>query len=632
MFSRKKVVFLLFSLILILSIISIIPRFKSEQNNKTVSFAVDYNEVNSLAMENDVNFDIYWRQLHANGVNALAVAELTGEELLHFNPLNIEYGMAKKFKLDEIAEIPPLKAVFSLGNVKPELAKMVEDYLKLKINRVKIIEVGNVKYVVLPDTVASYYRDGLIPNFNLLTFCSDHNITVIYRPGYNHSISGSSMASALAYIFDRYKNVKMFLPSGSIIPGYPDLNPVISVLNAHSVAFAQVEFVKQVGEGKLMYSMVGNILPLHSLTRDEIISRRITPLQVKERYLRAIKERSIRVALLHPYGVYFGNRSGRFLEGLSEMKHSIENKGYTIGWPTPIKNRKSNLPGALALALAFFTSLTIYTSRCFGHEDNEVSLQNIFAIIFIVITIAALLLKIPAIAKVLGGFTGALIATSAALIALDSSDNRCLGAIKGLIILITGGLAIASFYGTSMAALRLTPFSGVKLTLLLPPLLILGHDFKRGIHPEPLQHILERPALWLELILLGGVVLAMGVVALRSGNVASVPSFEVHFREFMERVMSLRPRTKEFVIGYPMLVLYWYLVRHNIFAEYREVVRLGAVLAFCSAINTFCHFHTEILLSVLRVFNGWWLGLMIGTIGVCVLKYIFTPLYHVVRK
>ena len=166
----------------------------------------------------------------------------------------------------------------------------------------------------------------------------------------------------------------------------------------------------------------------------------------------------------------------------------------------------------------------------------------------------------------------------------------------------------------------------------MPPLLLLFHDLTRRVHPETIGEIIVRPAIWGELVLIGVMLLAMLVMALRSDNVSNVPALEVAFRDFMERVMVVRPRTKEFLIGYPALVLYWYLVRSKYIPHYREVVRIAAVLAFCSAVNTFCHFHTLLYLSVIRVLNGWWLGLLLGTVGVAALHFVLIPLWRRVSK
>ncbi len=162
--------------------------------------------------------------------------------------------------------------------------------------------------------------------------------------------------------------------------------------------------------------------------------------------------------------------------------------------------------------------------------------------------------------------------------------------------------------------------------MLLPPLLVLVHDLRRRVHPESLPEIINRPAVWGELFLIGIMMLAMLVMALRSDNVSNVPALEVAFREFIERALLVRPRTKEFLIGYPALVFYWYVVRKGWIPGYREAVRIVSVLAFSSAVNTFCHFHTLLSLSVIRTVNGWWLGMLIGVIAVAVINYAVIPM------
>ena len=55
-------------------------------------------------------------------------------------------------------------------------------------------------------------------------------------------------------------------------------------------------------------------------------------------------------------------------------------------------------------------------------------------------------------------------------------------------------------------------------------------------------------------------------------------------------------------------------------------MRIVSVLAFSSAVNTFCHFHTLLSLSVIRTVNGWWLGMLIGVITVAVINYVLLPM------
>ena len=52
----------------------------------------------------------------------------------------------------------------------------------------------------------------------------------------------------------------------------------------------------------------------------------------------------------------------------------------------------------------------------------------------------------------------------------------------------------------------------VKLTLLLPPLLVLLHDLKNRVHPESLDAFLSRPPLWGELMLGGVLLILLGIM------------------------------------------------------------------------------------------------------------------------
>jgi hypothetical protein len=200
--------------------------------------------------------------------------------------------------------------------------------------------------------------------------------------------------------------------------------------------------------------------------------------------------------------------------------------------------------------------------------------------------------------------------------------------ICGVAVAVLSGLSIASFFGTPWYMLRMGAFSGVKIALLLPPLILLLHDLKRRVHPESLIQVLSRPPVWGELALVGVLAAAAGVMALRSGNVSFVPGWEIRFREFLEQLLIARPRTKEIFAGYPALVLWFVVRRKDIWREYREVFRLGATLAFSSVVNSFCHFHTHLLFILLRVFNGLLTGLIVGSIMAAVLVFLVIPAWR----
>jgi hypothetical protein len=49
-------------------------------------------------------------------------------------------------------------------------------------------------------------------------------------------------------------------------------------------------------------------------------------------------------------------------------------------------------------------------------------------------------------------------------------------------------------------------------------------------------------------------------------------------------------------------------------------------MAFASAVNSFCHFHTLLPLTVVRVANGWCLGIVVGFVVLVIIDYVGGPI------
>ncbi|WP_347240272.1 DUF5693 family protein [Thermus sp.] len=182
------------------------------------------------------------------------------------------------------------------------------------------------------------------------------------------------------------------------------------------------------------------------------------------------------------------------------------------------------------------------------------------------------------------------------------------------------GAVFLSALGSSPATvLGLAPFKGVSLTLLVPPLLValsfLEKDFK-----EALARLYAHP-LRLGEVALGGLALALLAFALlRRGNDAPlVPELELKLRSFLQDLM-VRPRFKE-VFGHALFPLAFLLP----WPRYLQNALLFlAGLGVASILNTFSHFHTPLLISLFRVLNGALLGLLLGLIGVILVRRLRT--------
>jgi flagellar biosynthesis protein FliR len=103
----------------------------------------------------------------------------------------------------------------------------------------------------------------------------------------------------------------------------------------------------------------------------------------------------------------------------------------------------------------------------------------------------------------------------------------------------------------------------------------------------------------------------------RSGNQSDVaPSaFELSLRSGLTAVLGVRPRFKEFLIGFPLMMLLPALtLRHR--QVFGWLFALGIGIGTADMIDTFSHLHTPLEVSLIRLLNGLVIGCIVGAIAV----------------
>lgn len=232
---------------------------------------------------------------------------------------------------------------------------------------------------------------------------------------------------------------------------------------------------------------------------------------------------------------------------------------------------------------------------------------------------------------------------------------RRLGRAAGVSVLagllaVVGGVLTAGMGADTSFVLQLNEFRGTKLSLLLVPaagaLLYLGmvglhaargagrcggdgasarddgYAFgERSIARRALDEVwcLMRERVVVGHVILAALLAAAGFVYLmRSGNLPLIPvgEMELALRRLLGEVLTVRPRFKEFLIGYPALVLlmYWgWRWRCGALARWAGLLAaVAASVGLISVGNTFVHFHTPISVDLWRTVNGLLLGLPLG--------------------
>jgi len=199
---------------------------------------------------------------------------------------------------------------------------------------------------------------------------------------------------------------------------------------------------------------------------------------------------------------------------------------------------------------------------------------------------------------------------------LDGSARKILAAY-GTIVLssLLVGLFVHALLAVPEFQTRLYLFRGVKPALLLPWgfLLLLFYPQVK----EKLGGIFTRPVTWRALAGIAFFGLLLSVLWLRSGTLHPqwIWTGELQVRDGLESWLGIRPRFKEILIGYPFLLtgIWLYLKEGRISLPYL----LGA-WAPVSMLNSFCHIHTPWWISLGRSLHGAWMGLAVGIFYLCI--------------
>ncbi|RYG30129.1 hypothetical protein EON81_25460 [bacterium] len=182
------------------------------------------------------------------------------------------------------------------------------------------------------------------------------------------------------------------------------------------------------------------------------------------------------------------------------------------------------------------------------------------------------------------------------------------------ILSLVGGLFVAATMTGLPFLIKAQEFKGVKLAVFFP-ILFVGCLYLARL--TDVRATAKGAITWGAA--LTGVVLmaAMAVLNARTGNDGGVGAsdMELVFRGVLDQILFVRPRTKEFLIGHPAL---W--VALGIFLTRRDKVNGGWIALLLAAgavgqtgiVNTFCHGHIPIVLSLARAILGAILGSVLG--------------------
>lgn len=383
---------------------------------------------------------------------------------------------------------------------------------------------------------------------------------------------------------------------------------------------------------------------------------RITASNMVEQWGRAISQRNVRVLYVRPLSVASKTANENFentISAIREIKTRVRHMGMKVDSAKGLGNIVQNnfmqgLMGIGIVASGFLLLILLFDLSKFP--------KAIYSLFILGILGTGFIYCISPIYNVLGGiankgfsFMASIIFPSLSGLYLISVynkeskiENKNLKEIvcKSIVVLLisvliagVGGVFIGSLLSGSEYVLKLDVFRGVKLSFILP-ILIFGFAYviKCGIYSDengkPLS-ILEQTKKLMESSItvkyaVAGAVLVLGllIVVMRSGNtlITSASSIEIAFRNFLEKYLVARPRTKE-LIAFPVLMFIVYSARYRI-KEIGLLVMLVGMIGIENVVNSFCHIRMPVMVTTLSSIYSLIFAVIIGSIGIVIIEKI----------
>jgi hypothetical protein len=655
---KKSYSILIFFIIVALVVAGIISFHRSslENNFKQVELIMSLNELRELSYQEGYDEIELLAKIKDSGINSIAIHEDTLENLVFSGKIlyfsNEELNKLNFFlrSIDPFEKFQPSPGeAYIILNDKNNYLRIKEN-LQRQLGEDLVRDLGFLPYIglkvkgseeKLADLGLGFSEEDieLVRNLGFQVILRLKNFPQINKEDVEFKFKESDKAGKISGI----------LFEGETVLGYPSKENLIhtaELLKLKEYSFGIIEFADQKGIETVAHQASELAVRVHSITKEEmdIISKQ----KATERWIRAAKERKVRIFYIKPFMKSNSDLIEENLAYITTIKEELKASDFKTGrasiLSTPYQEPKIFI---LLLILGVISGGLILLKKVFNlkkyQEYSLLLLGVLFSLLLLFLNREIFLLKLMALLTALIFPTLAIINNERYFLgnnnskfkdAQDFSKNNpsfnemikmvLSGFFRIILITLSGALLIAALLSNNKFMLGIEQFSGIKISYLVPLLLVLAIMWlKVNKGKLAILENIKKPILIEHVIIMVFFTLFLVIYISRSGNFSFLPvlSIEEKIRIFLEKTLIARPRNKEFLIGYPALLLAISMNYLKI-KEFKIPLIIVGTIGPVTLINTFCHIHTPFLFSMLRTFNGAWLGLVLGLIVVIVFYYL----------
>lgn len=643
------------------SLYSAARRWQTETRNRSIEITLDYNEVRAIAISERKPISEVLREFKKSGVTSISLQEETIGILEEARLLRVERALPSSGKGNTLPFQLPTSlssdatALYVTGDVRNrvhtalsrKLGIQVTDPLETQKAAVASAAVSIPLVVDAPYVVLRSLGVGLNPD--TMKEIRDAGLAVIGRVANYNGVRPDGIEWELNQL--KQEGIQTVIFAGDEMLGYrgyliDDSTKPDQISTARAIQNAQlwvgvVEFGKQKGEVEISKGADDRVVRVHTVTGAEMLLANV-PTNV-QRFTLAARERNIRLLYIRLFTdeqspldfntdyiekVVKGMERGDLVPGIAHGYGELT---------TPLWLRFLICLGMASAWLLLVDAITLFLAGGAGPLIALIAGGGVL-----------LLLGVSLL-----GNTGAKLAALASsciypALALLHKDltkpapGRSPIGYALLQFLLSCGItaigiaAIVGLLSDRLFLIKADAFIGIKVSQLIPVLLVglvYGLNLRATPQRSTIQALREtgqkaveafqKPILIWQVVVALGALVVLTLLVLRSGNDpgVGVSPIELKIRAILDQLLYARPRFKEFLFGHPAMVLALIFAAQANRTWAIPLLIIGAI-GQASLLNTFCHLHTPLLVSLWRAGLGILIGAILGLVVYGILGWI----------
>lgn len=617
-------------------------RLQSEADYKQVQMVVNYNDILALANGNQMSQEELAAQLQARGVSAVLFKEWSLGDLANNGQVALQLGATIKntnFYSQVSPELPINEATLYVAILDSSVAEQVEKHTLLKVAGAAYYP-GQVPVITVPVMVPT----GDSEVSTIMTKIKDIGVGFYWDGIERMAAQGfytipqlrswdNPTDESLRAVTDEIKampNLGYLLFNDKELPGYPESVRTLADLLKDSdgntlVTIGSIEFSDQKGLNQLGILLHKDLIRLHTISNNEM--SKFEPDTALDRWMLAARERNMRSLLVRFFDITSpGTALQENLEYLESIQQGLLASGFELN--QPYEKPASIDAGNLVL---YLLGIGVAAGVMLILLEMRLPKLGLAALVLGTVAWIGLLHVSPVMAKKLMALLSVITFPTLSCILVMKPQRRSVGkSVLALLVMCAlsyiGAVLMVGLLADVLFMLKLDQFIGVKIAHVIPivavPFILYIWNAEKPL--TTVKQLLDKALDYKWAILFAIVAVAGFIYISRTGNTtAELSTGEAAMRNFLNDVMGVRPRSKEFLIGYPFtLLLFW------LGASRRNwILTIPAIIGQVSLVNTYAHIHTALLISLQRSLNGLVLGLVLGLLLLAAVQ-ILLKLYH----